>query len=68
MTEPEREQMRRWLRNWTAVRPLLEAERDERLAALTDDDAWRECQALFAAWDPDMQGDAGERLTVAPGR
>lgn len=61
---PEREQMRRWLENWERVGPLLEAERRERVAALTDAGAWNEAQALLQAWQPDMAGDAGEGLLL----
>ncbi len=64
LDEHEREQMRRWLENWQRVGPLLEAERRERVAALTGDDAWDESQELFQAWQPEMTGDAGEGLLL----
>ena len=60
----EREYFQRWLRDWTATTALLEAERDERLAALTDEGAWCECQDLLAAWQPEMEGDAGQGLEI----
>lgn len=44
--------------------PLLETERRDRVAALTDDDAWRESQDLFQAWEPGMSGDSGEGLML----
>ena len=58
----EREQMRSWFDNWESIGPLLEPERRERVAALTDDDPWNEAQALLQAWQPDMTGDADEGL------
>ena len=63
-TSDEREQMRRWLDNWAITGPLLEAERRERVAALTDAEAWAESQGLLNAWQPDMTGDAGEALLL----
>jgi hypothetical protein len=33
-----------------------------RLRALDDDSSWEEAQALFALWEPDWAGDAGESL------
>jgi len=44
--------------------PLLEQERWERLAALTDDEAWAESQGLPHLWRPGMDGDAGEGLVL----
>jgi hypothetical protein len=64
LDDHEREQMRQWLANWQRVGPLLEAERRERVAALSDDDAWNESTALFQAWQGEMTGDHGEGLLL----
>lgn len=64
LTDIEKTQMRQWLENWRRVGPLLEEERRQRVAALTDDDAWRESQGLLEWWDPAMTGDAGEGLLL----
>ena len=64
LDEHERDQMRQWLANWQRVGPLLEAERRERVAALTDDDGWNESEALFQAWQTWMTGDNGEGLLL----
>jgi hypothetical protein len=63
-TAEEREQMRRWLDNWRRTGPLLDAERHARIAALTDEEAWRESQSLLTAWEPGMTGDNGEGLSL----
>ena len=64
LTDVEKTQMRQWLENWRRVGPLLEEERRQRVAALTDDEAWRESQGLLGWWDPAMTGDAGEGLLL----
>lgn len=64
LTEVEKTQMRQWLENWRRVGPLLEDERRQRVAALTDDDAWRESQGLLQGWESAMTGDAGEGLLL----
>ena len=64
LTDVEKTQMRQWLENWRRVGPLLEEERRQRIAALTDDEAWRESQGLLNGWEPAMTGDAGEGLRL----
>lgn len=64
LTDDEKTRMRRWLENWRRVGPLLEDERRQRVAALTDDGAWRESQGLLQGWEPGMTGDAGEGLRL----
>ena len=64
LSDEEKGQMRQWLENWRSVGPLLERERRQRVAALTDDEAWRESQGLLEWWDPTMTGDAGEGLLL----
>jgi hypothetical protein len=64
LSEDERAQMRQWLRNWEIVGPMLEQERWDRVAALTDDEAWQESEGLLQAWEPDMLGDEGEGLEL----
>lgn len=54
--------MKRWLDNWRRVGPILEAERWERLAAMTDEDAQRISRDLLALWQPGWVGDDGEEL------
>jgi hypothetical protein len=64
LTDVEKARMRQWLENWHRVGPLLEQERRQRVAALTDDEAWRESQGLLQGWEPAMTGDAGEGLRL----
>ncbi len=64
LTDAEKTRMRQWLDNWRRIGPLLEDERRQRVAALTDDDAWRESQGLLQGWEPGMTGDAGEGLLL----
>jgi hypothetical protein len=54
----------RWLENWKAAADVLENERWNRLRSLTDEAAWSETEALFALWEPDWTGDAGEGLIL----
>jgi hypothetical protein len=62
LTEEERDQMRAGLDNWRRAGPLLEAGRWQRVAGLTDDEAWAESQGLLQMWEPGMTGDDGEEL------
>ena len=64
LSDEEKGQIRQWLENWRSVGQLLERERRQRVAALTDDDAWRESQGLLEWCDPAMTGDAGEGLLL----
>jgi hypothetical protein len=57
-----RAQGRRWLNAWREAGAVLEAERQAHLRALDDDSSWEEAQALFALWEPDWAGDAGDGL------
>lgn len=54
--------MKRWLENWRIVGPLLEQERAERLARMTDAEAQRVTQQLLELWQPDWRSDEGEEL------
>ncbi len=64
LDQRERAEMRQWLENWRQAGAFLEHEHRQRLEALTDEDAWRETQSLFALWEPGMTGDAGEGLLL----
>lgn len=55
---------KRWLDNWRRVGPILEAERWERLAAMTEEEAQRVTQDVLDLWQPDWVGDAGEELLL----
>lgn len=59
-----RAQTKRWLDNWRRVGPILETERWERLAAMTDEEAQRVTQDVLDLWQPDWVGDAGEELLL----
>lgn len=59
-----RAQHKRWLENWKRVGPILEAERWERVKAMTDADAVREAVWLFDLWRPDWPTDDGEELLL----
>ncbi len=64
-SDPEvREQHRRWLENWKRVGPILEEERWQRLAAMTDEEAQRVTRDLLDLWQPGMKGDDGEGLLL----
>lgn len=56
--------MKRWLDNWRTVGPLLEQERAERLARMTDAEAQRVTQQLLDLWQPDWRSDEGEELLL----
>jgi len=55
---------KRWLENWKRVGPILEAERWERLAAMTDEEAQRSSRLVLELWQPDWHGDDGEELLL----
>ncbi len=64
LDDREREQMRQWLDNWAHVGPILEAERWDRLRAMTDDDARRAARQVWELWRPDWPTDDGEALLL----
>jgi hypothetical protein len=64
LPDDEKACMRRWVENWRHVGPMLDDERRQRLAALTDEGAWLESQGLLQSWEPTMTGDAGEGLRL----
>ena len=57
-----RQAIRRWLDTWKQASPALEAERWDRAAAMSDDDAWRQTLDLLADHDIDSKGDEGDGL------
>lgn len=59
-----RAQGKRWLENWKRVGPILEAERWDRVRALTDAEAARDATRLFDLWQPDWPTDEGEGLLL----
>jgi hypothetical protein len=64
-TEGERRRRgRAWLEAWSVAGPRLEDERWQHVAALDDDSAWEEAQALFALVEPEWSGDTGEGLVL----
>ena len=56
--------MRQWLDNWKRVGPILERERWERLAQMTDDEAQWATQLVLELWQPDWPTDEGEGLLL----
>ncbi|MPZ18519.1 MAG: hypothetical protein GEV06_11480 [Luteitalea sp.] len=56
--------MKRWLDNWKRVGPILEAERWEHLATMTDEEAQRVSGYVLDLWRPDWEGDQGEELLL----
>jgi hypothetical protein len=56
--------MKRWLDNWERVGPVLEAERWERLARLSDAEGQEVARDLLDLWQPDWKGDDGEGLLL----
>jgi len=59
-----RAQMKRWLENWKVAGPILEAERWDRLKAMTEEEAQRASQFVLELWQPDWHGDDGEELLL----
>ena len=55
-----RAQMKQWVDNWKRVSPILEAERWERLAAMTDEEGTAMAVQLSSLYQPEMPGDDGE--------
>lgn len=55
---------KRWLENGQRVGPILDAERWERLSAMTDEEAQRVTAWVLDLWQPDWTGDAGEGLLL----
>lgn len=56
--------MKQWLDNWRRVGPLLEQERWDRLAAMTDEEARRVTAHVLDLWQPGWTGDDGEELLL----
>lgn len=62
-SDPEvRAQHKRWLANWRRVGPILEAERWERLAAMSERTRARMTLDLLGLWQRRVPGDNGEAL------
>jgi hypothetical protein len=59
-----RARMKRWLDDWRRVGPILEQERWNRVAALTDAEAQQTAVQLFDLWQPDWPTDDGEGLLL----
>ena len=59
-----RARMKRWLDDWQRVGPILEQERWDRVAALTDAEAQQAAVQLFDLWQPDWPTDNGEGLLL----
>lgn len=64
LSPEERQQMKRWLDNWKRVGPILEAERWERVASLTDEETQIATQQLLELWQPHWPTDDGEGLLL----
>lgn len=56
--------MKQWLDNWKRVGPLLDQERWDRLAAMSDADAQRATQQVLELWQADWPTDEGEGLIL----
>lgn len=54
--------MKDWLENWKRVGSLLDAERWNRLEAMTEDERARMSLDLLSLWRPDLPGDNAEAL------
>jgi hypothetical protein len=61
-TEEDRRALRRWLDTWNEASPALEAERWNRVATMSDEDAWRQTLDLLADHDVEWTGDGGDGL------
>lgn len=56
--------MRQWLDNWARVGPLLERERWDRLATMTEEEARRATEHALDLWQPGWSTDDGEGLLL----
>ena len=63
-TETARAQMKQWLENWSRVGPILDAERWERLRALTTEEAQEVTRRVLELWQSDWKSDDGEELLL----
>ena len=63
-TETARAQMKQWLENWSRVGPMLDAERWERLRALTTEEAQEVTRRVLELWQSDWKSDDGEELLL----
>jgi hypothetical protein len=59
-----RRQLRQWLDTWKRVGPILDAERWERLRAMTEAEAQHASQLVLELWQPDWHGDDGAELLL----
>jgi hypothetical protein len=62
-----RAQMKQWIEQWRRVGPLLEQERWDRLAAMTDEEAREAAVQVFTFWSPDWPTHDGEELLLQQG-
>lgn len=56
--------LKRWIDTWRVTGPLLEQERAERLAAMTDEKAQELTRDLLALWRPSEFDDMGAELVA----
>ena len=59
--------LKRWLDTWKVTGALLEQERAERLARMTDEEARQQTRDLFALWRPFPLDDMGVELVTQQG-
>jgi len=64
LTPEERAQMKQWLENWKRVGPILEQERWDRLAAMSEEEAQLASWRVLELWQADWHGDDGEELLL----
>jgi hypothetical protein len=64
LTDEDRAGLKRWLETWKRVGPVLEAERWERLAAMSEEEANQAARDVLDLWQPDWTGDQGEALRL----
>ena len=57
-------QMKQWLENWKRVGPILEQERWDRLAAMSEEEAQLASWRVLELWQADWHGDDGEELLL----
>ena len=65
--EQVRAQVRRWAANWKHIGPILEAERWERLTAMTLEQRTVMAVEQLSLYQPDRPGDDGEGLLAIQG-
>lgn len=64
LDEEGRARVKQWLEHWRVAGPVLDRERWERLAAMTDEEAQEATRRVLELWQADWPSDEGEALLL----